>query len=250
MTIDFSAYAETYGRNRSINPLVLAHLVEGTDLAHSSSVLEVGCGTANYLHAIAEITGAAGCGVDPSEGMLAVAASDPASAGLTLKHGLAERLPFADSSFEVVFSVDVMHHIGDRAAAATEAYRVLKRGGKFLAATDSHGDLANRIPLASHFPATIANELSRYPSIELITEDLGGAGFEDVSVEQVTYDYDLSDATPYRERAYSALRQLTDAQFRAGLARLEHDLAIGPLPARSLYTLIWATKPGSVRGGK
>ncbi len=41
----------------------------------------------------------------------------------------AERLPFADDSFDIVYSNGVLHHINDTEKAIDEVYRVLKPGG-------------------------------------------------------------------------------------------------------------------------
>jgi phosphoethanolamine N-methyltransferase len=43
-------------------------------------------------------------------------------------------LPFADESFDVVFSKDAMVHIPDKASLYREVLRVLKPGGRFTAA--------------------------------------------------------------------------------------------------------------------
>ena len=43
-----------------------------------------------------------------------------------------ERLPFADGSFDAVFSNDAMCHIPDRSRALREWFRVLKPGGRIL----------------------------------------------------------------------------------------------------------------------
>jgi ubiquinone/menaquinone biosynthesis C-methylase UbiE len=42
----------------------------------------------------------------------------------------AERLPFADNTFDIVYSNGVLHHTHDTEAAVAEAYRVLKPGGQ------------------------------------------------------------------------------------------------------------------------
>jgi hypothetical protein len=69
------------------------------------------------------------------------------------------------------------------------------------------------------------------------------AGFSPVTTEHVELPYDLTDLQPYRDRAFSSLHLIsTDAHAR-GLAHLETDLAAGPIPALSLYTLLWGTKP-------
>lgn len=46
------------------------------------------------------------------------------------KVGNAEALEFSDSSFEAVYSMGVLHHTADEAAAVREILRVLKPGGK------------------------------------------------------------------------------------------------------------------------
>jgi SAM-dependent methyltransferase len=47
-----------------------------------------------------------------------------------------ERLPFADDSFDVIFTRAVLHHIADLPAAMREFHRVLRSGGTFVAARE------------------------------------------------------------------------------------------------------------------
>ena len=46
--------------------------------------------------------------------------------------GLAEALPFADSTFDGVFCLDVLHHAASQAAMLGEMTRVLRPGGRLL----------------------------------------------------------------------------------------------------------------------
>lgn len=64
---------------------------------------------------------------------------------IRVEENLSERLPFADSSFDIIFARAVLHHIEDLGGAMHEFYRVLRPGGIFLAAREhvvsSYGDL-------------------------------------------------------------------------------------------------------------
>ena len=243
MSIDFNGYAASYARNRTVQPNVLRSLLAHGSLNRGDKVLEIGCGSANYLIAICDATGASGFGIDPAPAMLAQARANPPGSHLNLIGGLAESLPYRDHSFAFAYMVDVIHHVRDRVLAADSVFRVLEPGARYCIATDSAGDIGHRVPLSTHFPETIPHERRRYPPLELIAEELRGAGFEQVTFEPVTYEYDLTDITAYREKAFSSLRLITDDEFSAGISRLEADLERGPIAAQSIYTLIWAKRP-------
>jgi SAM-dependent methyltransferase len=94
--------------------------------------LEVGAGTGyftlNLLQAGAIRRATA---VDISAGMLATLARNASELGLAVRTEVAdaERLPFADASFDLVFGHAVLHHIPDLHRAFSEFHRVLRPGG-------------------------------------------------------------------------------------------------------------------------
>ncbi len=53
MKTDYEALAADYAANRSIHPLVFHHLVEAIQAFPDARVLEIGCGTGNYIGALA-----------------------------------------------------------------------------------------------------------------------------------------------------------------------------------------------------
>jgi ubiquinone/menaquinone biosynthesis C-methylase UbiE len=236
--IDYDAIAAAYARNRQLHPRVLEALCH--DLGPTSTVLEVGCGTGNYIAAIQETIGCACWGLEPSAGMLAQARAR--SQAVTFRQSSAESLDVPDRVFDLVFSVDVIHHVTDRPAYIREALRVLKPGGRLCTVTDSEWVIRNRVPLSSYFPETIAHELARYPRIAELRAWMGAAGFEHVAEEMVERWYDLTDAQAYCDKAFSALHLIPQDAFTRGLARLEADLAQGPLPCVSRYTLVWGKR--------
>ena len=92
--------------------------------------LDAGCGD-GVLVCAAAARRAVATGVDPDPAMLAAARLRVAEAGLeaTFLEGQVERLPFPDSSFDVVASVTVLCFVGDAAGALREMARVLRPGG-------------------------------------------------------------------------------------------------------------------------
>jgi ubiquinone/menaquinone biosynthesis C-methylase UbiE len=97
--------------------------------------LEIGAGTGYFtLNMLAAgLIGRATC-TDISPGMLATLRDNAASLGLQVNTQTAdaERLPFDDESFELVFGHAVLHHIPDPARAFAEFERVLVPGGTVL----------------------------------------------------------------------------------------------------------------------
>jgi ubiquinone/menaquinone biosynthesis C-methylase UbiE len=237
--IDYDQFAAEYARNRRVQPEVLRALAGG-GVQPASRVLEVGCGTGNYIIALQGMTGCSCQGIDPSEEMLARARER--SETVPFQAGRAEALPLPDGSFDLVFSVDAIHHVGDRPQAFRQAFRVLSAGGKVCTATDSDWIIRNRRPLASYFPDTVTVDLARYPSLAELREAMAQAGFVDVAEQMVEFAYPLTDAQPYRERAFSCLRLIPEDAFRAGLERLEQDLQAGPVSCVSRYVLLWGAK--------
>lgn len=93
-------------------------------------VLDVGCGTGETLLYLQSIGLAENvCGVDRSE----LAVKYARQRGLkNIKKGEAEKLPYKDSSFDLVLFLDVLEHIEDDVKAVSEAKRVLRPDGRII----------------------------------------------------------------------------------------------------------------------
>lgn len=94
-----------------------------------------------------------------------------------------ERLPFVDNVFDVVFARAVLHHTRDLESACREMFRVLRRGGIFIAAREhviskeaDLGQFLEEHPLHHLYGGEHAFLLHRY------TGALSGAGFERVEI--------------------------------------------------------------------
>jgi demethylmenaquinone methyltransferase/2-methoxy-6-polyprenyl-1,4-benzoquinol methylase len=98
-------------------------------LARGMRVLDVAVGTGLVAKEAARVVGDRGTviGIDPSAGMMAVAAP-----GLTLVRGRAEALPFAAGSFDFVTLGFALRHLSDLDRVFGEFRRVLRPGGRLL----------------------------------------------------------------------------------------------------------------------
>lgn len=118
---------------------VVKGVIERAALRPGERVIDVGCGTGAVTLRAARAVGSAGrvAGIDISREMLALARQAAANLGLHNVHvreGRAEAIPADDASADVVLaSLSLMYAI-DRAAAAREIARVLRPGGRFVAA--------------------------------------------------------------------------------------------------------------------
>lgn len=94
--------------------------------------LDVGCGGGLLAEPVATM-GFAATGVDPSEPSLRTARAHAMRSGLDITYdaGVAERLPYADACFDVVFCCDVLEHVSSVEQTVREIARVLRPGGVF-----------------------------------------------------------------------------------------------------------------------
>jgi ubiquinone/menaquinone biosynthesis C-methylase UbiE len=238
--VNYDQAAGEYAAHRRVHRGVLRELVERAGLGRNSTVLEVGCGTGNYISALAGSLCCAACGLDPSVGMLANARTHPEA--VTWLQGRAEQLGLAGDAFDLVFAVDVIHHVADKAAFFHDAARVLRSGGWVCAVTDSEEIIRSREILSGYFPETIEIELARYPGLAQLKAWMVVAGLAACEVVTVEQAYEITSAQPFRDKAYSSLHLIAEEAWRAGLERLERDLARGPVRGVSRYACVWGYK--------
>jgi ubiquinone/menaquinone biosynthesis C-methylase UbiE len=135
-------------------------LIEQAEIKSGFRVLDIGCGTGSMailikrMHPEAEVVG-----IDPDPAALSAAERKAKRAKLSVEfdRGFADHMPYADASFDRVFSSFMFHHLAANEKSATlgEIRRVLKPGGSihlldFVRAhgthsgTAEHGHLVHR----------------------------------------------------------------------------------------------------------
>lgn len=146
-------------------------------------ILDNGCGVGMYTAKFRQFSpSVAGVEIDP-----AVAAEASSRAGARIAVARGEELPFADGSFDVVFSHEVIEHVGDDRRYAAEMVRVLFPGGRIvmfcpnrLYPFETHGHYwrgeyhFGNTPLINYLPNPLRNRLA--PHVRAYT----GAGLKNL----------------------------------------------------------------------
>jgi enediyne biosynthesis protein CalE5 len=198
---------------------VVENVVRRGDLKPGQRVLDLGTGTGSVAVAAAGLVGPAGkvTAVDISPDMLALTRRrlvESGHANVDLREGRAEQLPVDDGSFDVVLaSLSLMYAI-DRAAAAREIRRVLRPGGRFVAAVwaaaercdivlfqQTAGKFAPPPPVPGVGPGALANPAPFLAQLADVGIDAR------VETEELGFDF------PNFELAWEVLAGVTTAQL-------------------------------------
>lgn len=219
----------------------------GFERAAGKRVLEIGVGMgADYLQWLK--AGAIATGVDLSSASLERARQRCEMAGYApdLHEADAECLPFADNTFDIVYSYGVMHHSPDTSRCVGEARRVLRPGGSLRIMIYHHPSLTGLMLWlrygwwrAKSLRRTVYDHLES-PGTKSYTEDEARRlmeGFEEIALRQEFSPGDLLLNEPsgrFRGMFYRIVWKLYPRRLVRGLGRLF-----------GLFLLISAQKPAA-----
>lgn len=245
---DYSRQALTYDETRAASPSVLKPLREALHGAPGRRLVDVGGGTGNYALALKQ-EGWDPLVVDRQPEMLAHAAAKH----LETLEGDAQHLPLADATADAVMLVSMLHHVEDQQAALTEAKRILRPQGRLALMIFTREDVFERWWLVDYFPssrawilpahAPLAETEALLPGarrLEVVYEDIEDGSLAALSGKpELLVDPRWNRQTSFFER----LERHHPDELRAGLARLEREIADGTVPRRpGVATILAYTK--------
>jgi SAM-dependent methyltransferase len=138
--VSFEVVADAYGQfmGRYSEPLAGSFLA-CSGVAPGQRALDVGCGPGALSARLVDLLGAASvAAVDPSDSF--VAAARERLPEVDIRTAAAERLPFADDTFDAALAQLVVHFMADPVAGLREMARVTRPGGVVAACVwDHHG---------------------------------------------------------------------------------------------------------------
>jgi ubiquinone/menaquinone biosynthesis C-methylase UbiE len=177
-------------------------------------VLDVACGTGILGREIASRVGRSGhvAGVDPNQGMIAVAKQLAPS--VEWREGTAESLPFPDESFDAVVSQFGLMFFTNQCQALDEMLRVLKPGGCMaIAVWDSLDNLpayASEVALLEQIAGQQAADALRAP-FEIGDQRVLSTLFADCEIASTKI------TTHYGVAQFPGIRTMVEADLRGWL---------------------------------
>jgi SAM-dependent methyltransferase len=211
-------------------------IAERAGIASSHAILDVACGTGALARQAAHYVGESGSvtGLDRNEGMLAVARR--ISPQIDWRHGLAEKLPFADQSFDRVLCQFGFMFFDDPEIALREMKRVSKPGARVLAAvwgalaqSPGYNDMANLLERLFGTPAADALRTPfRLGNIERLRQIFTAADIQNIRIEPipVTARFSSLEAWMHTEiKGWTLADMIDEPQYQVLLAAARKSLA-------------------------
>jgi ubiquinone/menaquinone biosynthesis C-methylase UbiE len=235
----YDTIGKSYNTTRRADPYLAGRMYALLQPKPGGLYLDVGCGTANYLTALAHM-GLQFTGIDPSTTMLAEAAKK--DHGATLINTDSTNIPLPDNHFDGVLASFTLHHWKDKLAGLTEVCRVMKPGARLVFLSFTPEQLMNYW-LHHYFPEMIRLSAELLLGIEGMEALLNQSGLQLVATEKYFVQDDLQDHFLYsnkrrpeqylrpeiRNNASSFSAFSTPGEVEAGLIQLKADIDSGKI---------------------
>lgn len=225
-----ATYASRYTHSRMEG--VQQALQQQVQQLPAACVLEAGCGTGYWLMQLPSRATRL-FGLDYSRAMLLEAHSigEQAQKLVMYQHGSAMALPYASSSFDLVFTVNAMHHFNDPQRFICESFRVLKPGGTLSVFGSFPQRRRESWFVYQFFDGVYERDLQRFHAAGTILKWARAAEFDLTARRLVHRISDTKHGSAVLDDPFlvktscSQLAMLTDEEYEQGLARIKAVIA-------------------------
>lgn len=238
-TTRYDTIGKGYNTTRRADPYLARRMYELLQPIEGGLYIDVGCGTANYLTALAA-KGLKLYGIDPSETMLAEARKKDNNA--TFIQTTSDNIPLPAEMFDGAIATFTLHHWPDWVKGLTEVNRVLKPGARLVILSFTPLQMKGYW-LNKYFPRMMKQSWELVPEIDGMEQILNAAGFSLAGTEKYFVQDDLQDHFLYsnkrrpeqylrpevRNGASSFTAFSTPEEVSAGLLALEEDINSGKI---------------------
>ncbi len=192
---NYDKFGQQYAHHRQTDPRIAAYVHDA--LADAKTILNVGAGAGSY-----EPTDKYVVAVEPSIVMRAQRINNGKTPAII---GTADALPFDDNAFDASMAMVTVHHWPDINKGLKELRRVTKHQVIIMTFDP---DALDNFWNAHYFPELIAVEKARYPTVEFITNSLGG----NCEVKSIPIPLDCIDG--FQEAFYGRPEAFLEKQVR------------------------------------
>lgn len=218
------------------------------DLPSGSKVLDAGCGYGPVARTLTREFGYEVTGLDLIQTRLSKAAQLNQEAGISsinLIDADYHSLPFADGSFDGVYTMETLVHAHSLDAVLAEFFRILKPGGQLVLFEYSIPKL-DSVPAAARKLAQRVIDNTGMTSLPHFTHGsfskiLGDAGFENAKVEDISRNVYQSWFDLWKFAIRFTLEELS--QGRISLDNIPGSMWIWPARHKLGYNICQANKP-------
>lgn len=228
--LDYNTISSSYDERYSGNQLsgIARTLQNIAKQIQPKKILEVGCGTGRWLSEF-ENYSALKVGVDLSHGMLTKCKIKNESSQLICSD--ANQLPFANSTFDLIYCVNAIHHFPKKKEFIFSGKELLNSGGVLSITGFDPRNSNDQWYVYNYFDGTYKNDLERYPSFTNLELWMRNAGFTNIKTEvaeTVTNNRIGSDVFNdlfLRKDQASQLAMLSDEEYEIGINKMK--IAVG-----------------------
>lgn len=220
-----------FGKIAESTKLGAAEFVKRLNLKPVQRVLDVACGTGNQSIPAAQ-TGARVTGIDIAPNLLAQARAKAKAEGLQIRfeEGDAERLPYANESFDVVISMFGAMFAPRPDRALSELFRVCRRGGMIAMANwTPDGFIGQMFRVISAYvpPASDSFSPFQWGEIAWVQRCFQGA-VADIKFSRrlitLSFEFDVPETVEYFRKYYGPLGKAFKLLDSKGKSALRQDL--------------------------
>ncbi len=211
------------------------------DTRGSITVLDLACGTGNYLLAQQEHFAGQSIrwiGIDLSADMLEVAKTKKLNAEFI--NSDAESFNLSENSVDLIVCNFAFHHFPNKQNTLKKIYATLKQGG-VLKFRNIEPECMTDWWVYKYCPETYSEDLHRFWPKDLITYELKKAGFSSIEVKREYYEkYKSIDelVENYKRRDTSQLSNIPDEFYEAGLSRVMQEVSLGQSEYKDVVALL------------
>lgn len=220
------------------------------DLPIGSKVLDAGCGWSPVARTLTEEFGYDVLGLDLIERRLRLGKqvnTEQEVFGINLTNGDYHHLPFADGSFDGIYTMETVVHAHSLGQVLSEFKRVLKPGGRVVLFEYSIPDL-NKVP---KFPRRLAERVIKNTGMASLPQMIHGslpkiledAGFEDARVEDISKNVYPSWFYLWKFAVRRTLEEFGKGNI--GIDSVPGSMWVWPARKRLRYNVCQATKPSN-----